>query len=252
LGENLVTLLAIIIVWSLYSFTQLHYRYERAQWIESLTRKIDPTIQRFVSQENWRFSLLVFIPIFVFWIVVHLLKSATGPLGHLLIDSLVLWYCWLYQEPLSIIPGTTRDKTCVQFHDALTQKFSVTFWFILLGPIGALLYDFTRRLQTSSYATYAHQARQLLDWAPARLLSLGYALAGHFNPAFSYWALHLFTGAEHNQNFLENSGLAALNGNMLEGPLDDKEPEHAAALVKRAEMMLLTILIIFTLGSFIY
>jgi hypothetical protein len=252
LGENFVTLLAIIIVWSLYNFTQLHYRYEQVRWFESLMYKIEPTVQKFVSQAHWRFTFLIFIPLAVFWIAVHLLKFSTGPLGRLLIDTMVLWYCWLYQEPVSIIPGTTRDKTRELFYDALSQKFSVTFWFIFLGPIGALFYDFNRRAQKTSYAPYAYQARQLLDWAPARLLSLGYALAGHFNPAFSYWALHLFTGMEHNQRFLENSGLAALNGNMSEGPLDDKEPEHAIALVKRAEVMLLTVFIIFNLGSLIY
>jgi membrane protein required for beta-lactamase induction len=247
-----VTLLAIMIVWSLYNFTQLHHRYEQVRWFESLMHKINPTVQKFVSQENWRFSLLIFIPLFIFWIAVHVLKYSTGPLGRLLIDTVVLWYCWLYQEPLSIIPGSIRDKTRVLFYDALSQKFSVTFWFIVLGPMGALSYDFTRRAQTSSYGPYARQMRQLLDWAPARLLSIGYALAGHFNPSFSYWVLHLFTGIEQNRLFLENSGLAALNGDMTERPLDDKEPEHAVALVKRAEIMLLIVFIIFTLGSLIY
>jgi membrane protein required for beta-lactamase induction len=247
-----VTLLAIIIVWSLYHFTELHHRYERVHWFESLMAKLEPQLAKTFPAENVRFTFLVFLPLVIFWISVHLIKFSTGHIGRLIVDSLVLWYCWLYQEPITLIPGTTREQTRLCFVGPLAQRFSVTLWFVIFGPMAALLYDFTRRAQQSSYAPYAKQVRKVLDWPAARLLALGYALAGHFSPAFSYWALHLFTDTHHNKQFLEDTGLLALIGNNTHELPDKHEPEHAKALVHRAEIMLLIVLAIFTLGAFIY
>ena len=72
--------------------------------------------------------------------------------------------------------------------------FAVLFWFLLLGPSGAMLYRFSRHI-----ARLAQEhtrpllvgptagALWLLDWLPARATAAGYALAGCFEGAVSGW-----------------------------------------------------------------
>ncbi|MEH6580445.1 MAG: regulatory signaling modulator protein AmpE [Halioglobus sp.] len=58
--------------------------------------------------------------------------------------------------------------------------FSVLFYFVVLGPVGALFY---RLLQLSRLTPERAEAERLLyfaDWIPARLLAAGFALTGDF------------------------------------------------------------------------
>jgi AmpE protein len=66
------------------------------------------------------------------------------------------------------------------------RLFAVLFWFILLGPLGAALYRLSAVLAgpQERYEGVRDSARHwvaLLDWAPARLTALGYALMGRFD-----------------------------------------------------------------------
>ena len=88
---------------------------------------------------------------------------------------------------------------------ANNRIFSVVFWFVVLGPLGAWLFrtvDLMRHRATSELPRLSHEATQritigsidgatlaifylhgVLAWLPSRLLILGYMLAGSFDGA---------------------------------------------------------------------
>jgi len=83
---------------------------------------------------------------------------------------------------------------------ANNRVFGVVFWFILLGPAGAWLFrvvDLMRRRVAFRYsdddarwgnlAAAVRSLHGLLAWIPARLLAIGYALAGSFEEAIADW-----------------------------------------------------------------
>jgi adenosylcobinamide-phosphate synthase len=76
--------------------------------------------------------------------------------------------------------------------------FAVVFWFMLLpGPSGAILYrlsSFLHRCWTDSgdaelalFGSFAARAFRLLDWAPARLTGIAFAVVGDFEDAAYCW-----------------------------------------------------------------
>lgn len=74
--------------------------------------------------------------------------------------------------------------------------FAPLFWFVVLGPFGALLYRFSNTLDAMwgyKNARYRHfgwaAARfdDLLNWIPARLTALSYALLGNTVQALRAW-----------------------------------------------------------------
>jgi membrane protein required for beta-lactamase induction len=88
------------------------------------------------------------------------------------------------------------------FVQANNRIFAVVFWFLLLGPTGAWLFrviDLLRRrlafrysrndgdCSSSPYVRVVRSLHGILAWLPARLLVIGYALAGSYEGAISAW-----------------------------------------------------------------
>jgi adenosylcobinamide-phosphate synthase len=84
----------------------------------------------------------------------------------------------------------------------LSQRhvFGVFFWFVLLpGPMGAVFYrlaEHSARVWSrppqpptppDRFGEFARQAFAWIDWAPARLTALGYAIVGDFEGAIYCW-----------------------------------------------------------------
>jgi len=117
----------------------------------------------------------------------------------------------------------TQAVTQKVFKEANARQFGVLFWFSILGPGGAVLYrcaDLLKRrpVPGASVEAGATAARLLgmLDWIPAHLTALGYALAGSFEDAVSdlraYYhdcRLHFF---QVSDDVLEFAGLGAVRG----------------------------------------
>ncbi|WP_147653104.1 cobalamin biosynthesis protein [Vulcaniibacterium gelatinicum] len=81
------------------------------------------------------------------------------------------------------------------FHCALWRWFSVLFWFLLLGPVGALLYrllalaaqgEAGRRLPPAAMQA-ARTLRGWMDWPVAQLMTLAMALVGNFDAVLGAW-----------------------------------------------------------------
>lgn len=106
----------------------------------------------------------------------------------------------LAQQRASAILGkpaaaNTQQQTIDVMHGLLQQSnmrvFAVLFWFVLLGPGGALLYRLTCHTlhhspsQTLSRAAYRLEA--VLSWLPVNLLALSFALAGDYGNVSEGW-----------------------------------------------------------------
>lgn len=74
------------------------------------------------------------------------------------------------------------------------RVFSLLFTFLLLGPLGAVLYRLSCHMKSHAgegdYAIAAHRLHDLLAFVPAHLSALGYAMAGSFVDAIHAWRVH--------------------------------------------------------------
>ena len=167
--------------------------------------------------------------------------------------------------------------------------FGVLFWFVLLpGPIGPILFrlaEFLARrwnrpsggvLPADRFGEFARRAIAWIDWLPARLTALGFAIVGDFEGAIYCWrkvtrppsiaaglpqpdsrtvilaaaggalGSRLLTSAESTRHFdeagLEGGGLAEPGAGMLNA---------AVGLVWRALLLWLALLLLITLAGWL-
>lgn len=97
------------------------------------------------------------------------------------------------EEPLRFEAALLVDAV---FQSALKRWFGVLFWFLVLGPCGALLYRLTQLMawspgladqQSGEGRQLIRRLAQLLDWAPAHLMALAMAVASDFDAVFQAW-----------------------------------------------------------------
>lgn len=102
------------------------------------------------------------------------------------------------------------------------RLLAVLFWFVVLGPFGAVFYRTTTQLKTLMHSEHAFdpgyvesvlRLQGLLDWVPVRITALCHALVGSFADAVQQWriaaasAIDVYTG---NRAVLIGSGLGSL------------------------------------------
>jgi membrane protein required for beta-lactamase induction len=72
-------------------------------------------------------------------------------------------------------------------YQANDRFFAVIFWFVVLGPFGALLYRLTSYTKNHStnltLSSAAKRLQAILAWAPAHLVAMAYALTGNYEGA---------------------------------------------------------------------
>lgn len=84
-------------------------------------------------------------------------------------------------EQADELPALVRGRVVAA---SLQDYFAPAFWYLLLGPLGALAWRLLLLLSQRSPLTAARPAAMLthaLEWIPARLLSLSFALVGQFD-----------------------------------------------------------------------
>lgn len=105
------------------------------------------------------------------------------------------------RDPPDDLPARNAAVERAIYVQANNRIFGVVFWFLVLGPTGAWLFrvlDLMRRRaqylrnggEASLAAGVAGAVRTLqgaMAWIPARLLALGYVLAGNFEDASASW-----------------------------------------------------------------
>jgi len=138
------------------------------------------------------------------------------------------------------------------------RLFAVLFWFVLLGPLGAVLYRSTavlyqQRREPGEFGDSVAWVYSALIWIPARLLALGYALSGHFDAAIEGWRdahQDIVQGAEGSEAVLADTGYGALGLRDEDFSNNIVSPIRAAMrLVWRTLTIWLVVLAILTLAG---
>jgi membrane protein required for beta-lactamase induction len=171
----------------------------------------------------------------------------------------------------SDLPSGSGRRTMAVEEAVLVQAnnriFGVIFWFMILGPSGAWLFrvgDLMRRRAVfeagresregqphPSYLNATQALFGILAWMPARLLAVGYAMAGSFEDAVSDWRGYYEDCSDKffhvNDEVLACAGRGAL-GELGVATQPAVRPIQAAMeLVNRALLIWVTAISLFTI-----
>jgi len=166
-------------------------------------------------------ALALLPPVLLMVLLAWLLRGTGYGLPSLLLGVAVLAWCWgprdLDRDVEAVIDADTVAARQAAMHDlqsgggslredvpslveatvfnALRRWFAVLFWFLLLGPAGALGYRLLTLMAVSPMRarvpveTLASAQRLLgwVEWPVAQLMALSMALAGDFDTAWKAW-----------------------------------------------------------------
>jgi adenosylcobinamide-phosphate synthase len=162
----------------------------------------------------------------------------------------------------------------VTLRNAHHDLFAPVFWFILLGPAGALLYRLAYLLKHEwagkhdDFGDFAQRAFDWLDWLPARFTAGSFAVVGDFEDAVYCWRTQPAAWPEQALGIILASGAGAL-GVRLGKPLprqgiiehrpelgigDEADADYlqsATGLVWRVLAVMLTLLLLLTFAHWL-
>ena len=168
--------------------------------------------------------------------------------------------------------GRVRDLAVEEavLVQANNRIFGVVFWFVVLGPAGAWLFRVADLLRRRAVFETGRQAAAgaaeprclqvvqtlhgLLAWIPARLLALGYAMAGSFEDAVSDWKAYYESCSDQffhvNDAILAAAGRGAIHEESAVAEEPPVRPVMAAlALVRRTLWVWVTVISLLTLAG---
>ncbi len=100
-----------------------------------------------------------------------------------------------------------------------THYGAVLFWFVIFGAEGALTYSLLRYCATSAqsdatslldrHSQKINKLQHIVDWLPARIISLGYLIIGNFTHGTSTWLKHAFDFSISNRRVVSDIAHAA-------------------------------------------
>jgi membrane protein required for beta-lactamase induction len=230
--------LVVIIVSLLVEHLLGHWqRLRRLSWFISYRKHLHSRIS-----EPWRIGyrgalVLLVIPAAVAWLIQLLLQGYAWGTLELVYSVLLVSYC-LGPEPFneriedylaaceerhrleakalaeSLVGGKVPDSQFQQssavtkavLYEGNIRIFAVLFWFILLGPAGAILYRCAAFLaqgknipECENLQPAAERVFAVLDWLPANLLSLTFFLTGSFDDAWNAWRKAITAELDFNE-----------------------------------------------------
>ncbi|MCW9031482.1 MAG: regulatory signaling modulator protein AmpE, partial [Gammaproteobacteria bacterium] len=155
---------------------------------------------------------------------------------------------------------TAKEEILLQ---ANVRLLGVFFWFILLGPVGAVLFRLScllknnQRDENDDLANASRDLYNIMNWLPARICVLSYAVAGNFVDTMSYWNGLSDLWLRDSEEFIIVSGVGALRYEERMGR-DEHEDEpdsaaiqHALSLVKRAIIVWVVLLGLLTVTGWL-
>ncbi len=146
---------------------------------------------------------------------------------------------------------------------AYLRTFSVIFWFIILGPVGAILYRSCHTLKLSlpemndlglDFRTGVNRLLSIMDWVPVRITAFTYALSGNFHDAtYKWWNSPNEEENDSADSILSKAGSGALG--LESATPEDEDPavdaEMAQALTLRSLTIWVGLLALITITNWI-
>ena len=163
------------------------------------------------------------------------------------------------------------------FRNALRRWFGVLFWFLLLGPVGALGYRLVQvsaegeaaRALPAANRDGARWLLALLDWPVAQLMTLAMALVGNFDSVLEAWRDAGGATFDVENRFLGAAARASVRSELADEAMEYAEegvppssalvrqlgelPElrDAMSLVWRILLLWLAVLALFVIAGFV-
>lgn len=282
-----IKLVAILLVLVLCRFLPDAVRLRNFSWWQAWVERVA------ASSPDAALVVCVVVPVLVCALLQWALHGVLFGLSAFLFAAAMLFYCWgprdleLDVETIEKAPDSERRTVAAQalraegqttelpfeaqalvaatFEAALKRWFGVLFWFVVLGPAGALLYRllqmsiFTPVLAERAGAAQARRVATLLDWLPAHFVALALAVASNFDAVFKTWRDWHAARADRfelNPGFLDAIARASVDADVA----DDGYAEDAAhnplialgdamVLVRRVLVVWLTIVALIVLGG---
>ena len=96
-------------------------------------------------------------------------------------------------------------------YQGFERLFAVLFWFIILGPLGALLYRLSFLYSQRYPGPVAHDWLWTLEWPAARVLGFSFAITGNFVGCINRWKGELSNLQTRTGKVIMQSALGALS-----------------------------------------
>ncbi len=286
---NLISILIALLVEALYKPVSDFRRYD---WLLDISTKMYQKL----SSQSWcdgpiGVILMVVLPCFSVWLIIAMLTGVTSLLSFLF-GLLVLIYCIGPKDLLDEVKKFTQalqaddSDSARQYASEILGKdatgdmislaeqvkenipvvanvrvLGVVFWFMLLGPVGAILFRYICLLHykcrwNSGFSNALEQAYEIIIWPSSRLSVLGFAVTGSFVDTLSLWRSSTNFWQCSSEELLRVSGIGAVR-HELDEPSEEGQPDiegvqNVLALMRRTLIVWLAILAILTLTGLVW
>ena len=222
----------------------------------------------------WGLAIALAVPLLVVGLLQLGLRDDLLGLPAFVFALAMLFYAW---GPRDLDHDVDAVVEAV-FSCALWRWFGVLFWFLLLGPFGALLYRLAalsaqgeaRQRLPEGAAGAARTALALLDWPVAQLMTLAMALVVNFDSVLSAWKDAGGASLRADTGFLAAAARASVRHEMAQDAVEDMGTDYvpdtatatlalpelaelrdAMSLVWRILLLWLAVLALFVIAGFV-
>jgi AmpE protein len=159
------------------------------------------------------------------------------------VDKLKITFNITEATQAQMLPGKLLNSIFIASNSRI---FAVLFWYVCLGPVGAVLYravTLTLQDTDADVVQKASQADELLNWLPERVFTFIFALSGQFVDVLSCWRKRVLLGLTNSNDLLTECGRAAigLNDDKL---LTDDVFQKAISLLDRSFIIALVLVLV--------
>lgn len=246
--------LLVIILCLLSEYFLIHsISYKRFVWFDQYCMSIKDVVNKnkIFTNPALMLACIVLPIILVVGLLYLVLHSLLFGLIGLIINIAIFFYCIGPQNPFYPIAVTNADYNDEDVGTYLAQVnnelFAVIFWYIVGGPIAALLFRLISLSQNINPVEHlARDITEALEWIPARITVLLYLLVGNFQAGFKRFIHFVLKKPHENKQMLSECGLLAVRN--TEEEIAMSVAEH---LVEHAVIVLLVLLALFTLAAWL-
>lgn len=274
-----MTFLSILLALILERVTPQLLELRRFEWLRDYTRWLDDALQ--ISRlGSWPGLLVLLLPLLLItWILDGMFHNALFGLFELAFNVAVVFMCLgpqdldkqvdqyidsielgneeqrlaiasqISEEPVANELRVQVPQVChALLSEANRRIFAVLFWFMLLGPVAAVLYRLLEQwYRPGGLDERFDEMRKLmklvlggLDWVTVRLTLFAYMISGNFDEGLRVYRqghFNALTTYELNSELLQLVGFSCLVSSNVDGP------EQAIDMVRKSRGLILRSLV---------
>jgi AmpE protein len=214
----------VLLSLALFRYLRIGLHFKRFDWFEGYLDKVAGYAIPYKLWKSYLAIACVVLPVFIVVLLIYVLFS---PLFYHLVGQVISFVILVYclDPDNRLVLFWEKEKSTQPDNNLLTAIFdgffAPAFWFLILGPMATLLYRLisltdtslrSKRFEDDSLRSVSNYLVALIEWLPARVMSLGFAFMGHFIPTFDFWVRHVLINSYGNRHFLKDSAQMALTG----------------------------------------